>query len=151
MLTAACYPVSQFISCKTNLKCHWKLKKKKKGKIVVWSDLYFLDKLFLALWLSSHWLPFPALPASPVAILIIVVHVINILNKWDNPSIWPDFKNVFTVWFRNTTMMALKVRRLFTHRPVKVKSSQSVTAHWSINSQRLYNRIKRNNKNKRQN
>lgn len=40
LLTAACYPVSQFISCKTNLKCHWKMKKKRKNCCLIWSLLF---------------------------------------------------------------------------------------------------------------
>lgn len=84
-------PVTQplFISCTANLKCHWKLKKKE-NCCLIWSVLFRF--IFLALWLSFHWLPFPALPASPEVNLIIDVHVINILNKWDNPSILTRFQ-----------------------------------------------------------
>lgn len=72
------------------------------------------------------------------------------LMFWINETtqvFWP-VENV-TVWLRSTTLMALMVRHLSTCRTVKVKSSQNVTAHLSTGSQRPYNRIIRNNKNKR--
>lgn len=33
---------------------------------------------------------------------------------------WPGFKNVVTVWLRSTSLMALKVRNLFTHSRSKI-------------------------------